>query len=147
MNVNIHYDPSTGEIKQIDNSEPHHETGEIMPSHDGVTVASIEMDGAKFGNGINPGNFKFDVGTQSLVPHISPLSRERINCFVYSELCSTDEFMSADRPLPDEKRAAWTSYRQALRDLSKLQDANAMLSAFPSRPDGLHALAHLNRAG
>jgi hypothetical protein len=135
MNVNIHYDPATGYVRQIDNSEPHPETGEIMPSHDGVNVASIEMDATQFGSGVNPGKFKFDAATQSLVPHDPPPSREMIGCIVYSELCNTDGLMPHDRPMSDAKRAVWATYRQALRDLSKLPDAAAMLAAFPARPD------------
>ena len=145
MIVNIHYDPETGDIKQIDNSEPHPETGEVMPSHDGVFVASIKVDGAVFGSGLNPGKFKFDAATQSLLPYTPPPSREMINCIIYSELCNTDSLMPPDRAMSDEKRASWATYRQALRDLSKLPDVAAMIAAFPMRPDGVDPIPTIRK--
>ena len=55
---------------------------------------------------------------------------------IAAELSSTDQYMMPDRPITDAKRAVWATYRQALRDLSKLQDVAAMVAAFPAHPDG-----------
>jgi hypothetical protein len=62
-----------------------------------------------------------------------------------SELAGTDWYVSlpADRPGAEDMRARWTPYRQALRDLGQFAIVNDMLAAWPLRPDGLDAVAHL----
>jgi hypothetical protein len=44
-----------------------------------------------------------------------------------------------------ESQPAWAAHRQALRDLTKAGDAAAMVKAWPLRPDGTDAIAHLRR--
>lgn len=57
----------------------------------------------------------------------------------FNELSASDWTALADRPPMPE----WAAYRQALRDITKAGDAAAMLAAFPRRPDGTDATAHL----
>jgi YHS domain-containing protein len=60
-----------------------------------------------------------------------------------SELAATDAYLVTDRPMPDEVRAAWRTYRQALRDLGALSTAEEMIAAWPIRPDGRDVIADM----
>lgn len=66
---------------------------------------------------------------------------------VARELAVTDQFMAPDRPMSEDQRAAWTAYRQALRDLSKSDPVRGrvrttveMIQDWPIRPDGADAI-------
>jgi hypothetical protein len=59
------------------------------------------------------------------------------------ELRATDQYMAPDRPLSDTARAIWATYRQALRDLSKLRGLPEMLAFWPVRPDGIDVAARM----
>ncbi|WP_168195571.1 hypothetical protein [Bradyrhizobium sp. NAS80.1] len=61
-----------------------------------------------------------------------------IELLVRGALAHSEEFAMAYRNAPD--RDAWIAYRQALLDLSKLSDADAMVDAWPLRPDGIDAI-------
>jgi YHS domain-containing protein len=57
-----------------------------------------------------------------------------------NELAATDVYMVPDRPMSDEVRAAWRTYRQRLRDLGAITTAAEMIAAWPPRPDGRDAI-------
>lgn len=64
---------------------------------------------------------------------------------VFSELCRTDSFVVPDRPMTDAVRAAWATYRQTLRDLSKLAAPVAMVQAWTLPPDNTDPIADLRK--
>jgi hypothetical protein len=68
-----------------------------------------------------------------------------VKAAIVSELSASDKTQLADYPLDPSTRQAWASYRQALRDLSKISPltAAAMLMAWPHRPDGINPVASL----
>ncbi|MBR1206949.1 MULTISPECIES: phage tail assembly chaperone [unclassified Bradyrhizobium] len=60
---------------------------------------------------------------------------------VSAELASSDQYMVPDRPVAN--REAWTTFRQALRALSRLPDAPTMARNWPARPDAGAAPAQI----
>lgn len=63
---------------------------------------------------------------------------------IVRELATTDMTQLPDFPITPAQRAAWTTYRQALRDLSKLPGGLPdMLQNWPARPDGIDSSTHL----
>lgn len=77
-------------------------------------------------------------------------SNAEIASHIEQELSGTDQFMVPDRPMTDDQRAAWTEYRQTLRDLSKSDPARGrtrtvaeMVRDWPKRPDGSDPVPHL----
>ncbi|MDQ2083090.1 phage tail assembly chaperone [Xanthobacteraceae bacterium Astr-EGSB] len=59
------------------------------------------------------------------------------------DLAATDVMMVTDRPMSDDLRTAWRTYRQTLRDLGAIDTASEMISAWPLRPDGRDAIIAL----
>ncbi|WP_207211496.1 MULTISPECIES: phage tail assembly chaperone [Rhodoplanes] len=53
-----------------------------------------------------------------------------------AELDATDVMVVPDRPMAEDTRSAWLTYRAALRDLGRHQTAGEMIAAWPARPDG-----------
>jgi YHS domain-containing protein len=60
-----------------------------------------------------------------------------------AELAATDAYMMPDRPMTDWAHEEWRAYRQKLRDLGSLSTADAMVAAWPVRPDGRDAIADM----
>lgn len=139
MILHVHHCPTSGAIIGWENSP--------APSrYAGYDVTTIDIEGAP-----DPKLHKIDIATGELVD-LMPAERAVINQptdlelrgMVFNELRVTDEMMLVDRPVAD--REAWTTYRQALRDLSKgdpRPTAMHMLTAFPERPDGVDPAALL----
>jgi hypothetical protein len=130
MTTYIHYRESDGEIFGW-------ETGVSEPSaQPDLATAALEDVVTP-----DPRRQRFDVAAlglvdkdaddiaASLAPTADDLRRR-----IAGELAATDQFMMPDRPLTGEMRAAWVTYRQALRDLSKLPTPAAQLAAWPASP-------------
>jgi hypothetical protein len=124
-----------GEIVAVSNSEP-------TAINEGFAVLSkVIHDGAHF----VPDHLsqKVDWDADDVVEMLpwemaaarAPKSHE-LRIAIASELAATDQYLAPDRPGTAAKRAAWETYRQALRDLSKLDGPGAMVKAWPERPSG-----------
>jgi len=63
----------------------------------------------------------------------------RLRAIRDAKLSATDHLIMPDYPLSDEEKAAWTEYRQALRDLPGLEgapwDGGGEKTPWPARPD------------
>ena len=131
MNVlHVHYYRSNGEIEGWENSP------EPIP-RDGCDIITVEMP---------PGFVMPDPKLQKVedgkLADKSDAERERaslpteaeLQAAIAGELRLTDAYMMPDRPLSDAERAAWISYRQSLRDLSRLATPADRLAAWPTRP-------------
>ncbi|UEM08600.1 phage tail assembly chaperone [Bradyrhizobium barranii subsp. barranii] len=93
---------------------------------------------------IDPKTEKIDLVLLEKVPKTEPdpdpFPMFQVRGAVARELANTDKFVLPlpDFPISEKERAAWITYRRALRDASKGNDtAAAMLAAIPSRPDGV----------
>jgi hypothetical protein len=137
MNIQFVLYDETGEIVGWQNVEP---AQRDIPQ--GCSVSLVEVqEGHTFAP--DPVLHRFDHLTgeladksqveraQSLLPKVF-----EVRVAISQELTATDGFVAADRPLSPELRAAWVTYRQTLRDLSKLDGPTAMVSAWPARPSG-----------
>jgi len=126
----IHYHKTTGQISQWGDGDS--ETSHF-PDHE---IARLQSDAT-----IDPALHKVDleylcVIDKTLAEKLATLLPV-VNATIRCELAATDAFMALDRPVSDTLRAAWITYRQALRDLSKnYADAASMIRNWPSRPDG-----------
>jgi hypothetical protein len=133
--VFIEYRLTDGEITGYGTS-----SRDSIPEGFAETVETIE-DGTSIS--INPVCEKIDTRTGRRVAKTweqqrlasMPSDVELREC-IAAELSATDQYMVPDRPLPPESRSAWVSYRQALRDLSKINDPVTMVEAWPDRPSG-----------
>lgn len=139
--THILYDPTTGEIVGTSTVEP--------MAFPGVAFVKVDVpDGHALRP--NPVLHKIDLETLEIIdktPYESnfasqPKSHE-IRHIIASELSNSDQYMVPDRAMSEDKRAAWATYRQALRDLSKKATTVEMLEAWPVRPDGTDAAAFL----
>lgn len=132
--MNIHYDITTGQIVSYGFGADHGDGFEASP-YPNCAVAIID-------------NQEIDARTQRFdpvrwkvvakdVPDPPPDQVLLVRELVRAELGATDKFAIPDFPVSDADRAAWVTYRQALRDASKGNaTAAAMLAAIPLRPDG-----------
>lgn len=126
-----------------------YETSPSVDLPDGWGSLTVEIDGAV------PTSLTHRVVDHTLV-ELSQIERanalaptaSEVRAIISEELASTDQYMVPDRPLLDQQRSAWIAYRQAIRDLSKPQDdlgraftAVEMVTAWPSRPDGVDPVA------
>lgn len=136
--INVHYRTTDGEIFGFDNS--------LSPiKQNGCEIASFEISP-------NPKTQKIDLATLQLIEKTAA-EQELVNqptlvdvqSTIFKQLSDTDSFMLPDRPLSIEIRAAWVTYRQALRDLSKLDGPAAMVQAWPTRPDNVDPLLYTLR--
>lgn len=119
--------------------------GDVEPM--GLEVAYLDKPWA--GDNLN---FKIDVATKKIKEKnaeekrqsLLPKDRE-VEEAVFKELCGTDSMVIPDRPMDQATRKQWTDYRQALRDLSKIPNANAAdrVKAWPARPDGAEVVKDL----
>ena len=129
----VHFHKATGRISAWGNgdSESSH-----FADHDIVRFDDDAMI-------IDPHRDKIDVESLALVARDTDEMledmRPEIVAAIAAELAATDGYMVPDRPLTDQQRGAWKDYRQALRDIKG--DAEAMLDAWPVRPDRTDAAA------
>jgi len=134
--MNIHWDPNTGEIHGWDNS--HEPT--IFP---GLNLLVLDVKDppdpklVKIANGEFVPKSAEEIRVASL-PHEAEVLHS-----IWNELSVTDQYMESDRNISNEKKAEWAQYRQALRDLSKLEGVEARIKAWPIRPDGKDAIPRL----
>lgn len=124
--INIHYRETDGEIGGW-------ETGTPTP-RDGLAIATVETIP-------DPKTQKIDTATKTLIDKTpvevalaSAPTLLDVQAKVARSLAASDAYMMPDRPLADTTRQAWTVYRQALRDLSKLPTPAAQLAAWPAIP-------------
>ena len=141
MKIHIAFDRATGLIQRSTNFP-------IEPRDEYQGIVEIEVKpGAE---GVDPGTQKINPKTGRLVK-LNKTERRAPSAFlsvdiqsvVSRELHATDQFMIPDRPMADDKRAAWATYRQALRGLSKLPTPAKQIAAWPQRPDGQDPIVHL----
>ena len=135
----IHYDPSSGEVVQV-------ESGMAGIVRDGCLIASVPDDVDPLGMRVV--DLQFDapeVGPAPMPTAVlvsgAPLPRRAlahlmVRALRNAELASTDRFVAPDYPVDDATRAQWTDYRAALRDLGRHQTVDEMIAAWPPRPDG-----------
>jgi hypothetical protein len=134
---NIHFD-GNGEIKQIDNSPAPEKIGVLDHiSIESDTVPSIHSLTHKVVHGV-----LIEKNDAEKAVALLPTPFE-VKAAIYAELCATDAWAMPDRPMTDTTRSAWTTYRQTLRDLSKLASPTEMIVAWPVRPDGVDAVVGL----
>lgn len=130
--VFVHYDPSNGEIMSYGN------TRNPIAGRAVIAVPLAINEHPKF----DPKKQKIDIENGVLVDKTAdeqaaallPTLPE-IRVWIYQELQYSDQFTVSDRPLSKEQRESWITYRQTLRDLSKLSTPQDMVKAWPSRPD------------
>ncbi|MHC2250802.1 hypothetical protein ACVILK_000494 [Bradyrhizobium embrapense] len=128
----IHYCVATGYIRSWGNLEP---IGDVSP-HPDHALLRIVCD-----RDIDPVRDMVDLARLAVVERPAAAQRAllleqlslSVRLAVGAELAATDQFMVPDRVVAD--RNAWMSYRQQLRDLSKLPDAATMVRCWPARPD------------
>jgi hypothetical protein len=131
---NVHFD-SAGEIKQIDNSPAPEKIRDLDHiSIESDTAPSIHSLTHKVSNG----DLIEKTDAEKAVALLPTLFD--VKAAIYAELCATDALMLPDRPLTEVARTAWSTYRQTLRDLSKLPGVPEMTAAWPIRPDGVDAV-------
>lgn len=115
---------------------------EVVPA--GMALAEVDATP-------DPERHKYDAAKFKLVDKSAeerrlarrPTLRD-VQVAVYTELCRTDGFMVADRPIDDAEYHAWKTYRQMLRDLSKRgDDAADMIDAWSLPPDGVDPILAL----
>lgn len=152
MNLwHIYFRPTDGEICGWCNSP-------VPEVPAGLLVSTIDVpDGAHFWP--DPKLHKIDLVTHELIdksPEEQALANavtiHEVNSVIYTQLKNSDEVVVPDRPLSDVKRAAWVTYRQALRDLSKPHDTDDptrrptpadMIRAWPMHPSGIDPIPSL----
>jgi hypothetical protein len=130
MTTYIHYRESDGEIMGWE-----HGVAEPSSQPDLATAALEDVVTP------DPRRQRFDAATLGLIDKdaddiaasLAPTADD-LRSRIAGELAATDQFMMPDRPMADEKRAAWVAYRQALRDLSKLSTPAEQLAAWPESP-------------
>lgn len=131
--MNIHYHKTTGQIMAYDQSEVADLRDSRFPDHSVLFLLALVS--------INAKTQKIDVLTGELIDkaddeqiHAHLPTLHEVQSAIAHELHHTDSYMVPDRPMADEMRNAWITYRQALRDLSKLPTPTAMVTAWPARP-------------
>lgn len=134
----VHYHKETGTIRAFGNDDG--STESFAGPEYGLTVFDEWHD-------LDPTKHKINVATGNIVKR-SKTERAAsrlpiIKAAIANELAATDQYAVADRPLSDAEREAWRTYRQALRDLTG--SADAMIKAWPRRPDGVNPAEYLNK--
>jgi hypothetical protein len=132
----IHYHTQTGEISAWGSGDS---DSSHFDNHDVVRLEDAPVD---------PNLHKIDLTSLKLVDKSPDEKRQallptlpEINGAIAGDLAATDSWMMPDRGAAAADVAAWKTYRQALRDLSKQPDTIAMVEAWPLRPDGADAAA------
>lgn len=144
--LHIHYHFATGEIKAWDDSKDGGSRESHFPEH---LITTVEIpEGHEIT--INHKTQKIDVLTGELIDkaddeqaHAHLPTVLEIKHVIATELQHSDSYLLPDRPLHDDLRAAWITYRADLRERSKLPDAIAMMKTWPARPDGADAISAL----
>ncbi|WP_375414618.1 phage tail assembly chaperone [uncultured Bradyrhizobium sp.] len=142
--IHIHYKPIDDRYGEIGGWE----TNDVPTIEDGWLIATILL--AK-GQSVPDGKTqKLDFIDKIIVEKTEAEKREALvpsawemKCRIFAELNATDQFVVPDRPMSEECRESWSTYRQALRDLSKLSGVRAMIGAWPVRPDDIDAASEL----
>jgi hypothetical protein len=63
-------------------------------------------------------------------------TRAQVEGAIRAELSLTDFTQLPDTRFTPQERALWATYREALRDLSKIADPESMIRAWPVNPGG-----------
>jgi hypothetical protein len=129
-NFYIHYRANDGEILG-------HELTTVPSKLDGLERVHVEPVHP------DPKLHKVDTTTFQVVDKtesertfaLIPTDNE-VKSAIFYELRATDSEIVSDRPTAGDTVQAWKTYRQVLRDLSKLATPAAMIQAWPTRPDG-----------
>lgn len=131
----------TGEIVAWDNA-PSHPDGAGL--HGGKIVTLLKSDFNQF----DPKIHKIDLEYLTIVEKTNDEKADallptafELRSAIFNELQNTDGFMVPDRL--NSKRDKWATYRQALRDLSKLATPSDMVNSWPIHPDGDDAIKKL----
>lgn len=140
MTLFIHYRAEDGEIFGWETSSVPTERGDL------------EIVSFPEGSHLEPKLQKIDTASLTLVDKTdaekaaanAPTLRQ-LQEAVFKELCRTDSFVVPDRPMTDATRAAWSTHRQMLRDLSKLATPADMINAWPTPPDGVDPITNLKK--
>jgi hypothetical protein len=132
----VHYHPETGNVMQVNRSSRPFERAELKVA---MLHPSQVMEHRKRYKAVNPqmGEFGWDYCSLVELPP-EPPNPYLVRNFRNAELVATDKYLLEDFPITGEQRAAWTVYRQALRDLGQLPTGDAMIDAWPDRPDGIN---------
>lgn len=145
--IHIHFDPSrNGEIVSWLTGAVLHDYSVSDQSHlRGCLVTTVEVAEGHTIN-IDPKTQRIDVETLELVSkhddeitHALLPDEFEVKSAILRELEATDFFANPppDMPRKGQLLLDWQTYRQALRDLSKLGGGPvAMVRAWPLRPDG-----------
>lgn len=143
--VFVHYDQN-GEIKQVsEGAWPHEREGLSCAIVLGMTVREVigaiyRVDLESVGMGEDGWNRAklIKVGE-----HDTRLTRDDMMGLRNQELMATDQYMVEDRPLAPQEKQAWKDYRRTLRDLGQIESVAAIKAAWPNRPNGSDAIAHV----
>jgi len=134
----VHFNPATGEIvgwESTDVAPP------AVAGHEVLEVESIDGVGHKT-HKVHVKRRAVAAKTKKELSAARETTIFKVKQIVFAELQASDVTQIPDYPISQDLRAKWTSYRQALRDLSKNNGtARAMLDAFPARPDGVDVKA------
>lgn len=140
----VHYRAADGEIVGYENCEP-------PSSQPDCLILSVDTEDEP-GSCFNGVIYKVDLDIREIVEKTDAEKQSKklpsnldTRAAIASELERTDSYMVPDRPLSDVDRAAWKTYRQSLRDLSKITDTRDRIKAWPIRPDGIDAASALKR--
>lgn len=139
--MNVHYNTTTGEIMSYGYGADH---GDGFETSHFPGCAVLITDNQP----IDARTQRVDPLTLQIVakdaPDPAPDPVLTVKAAVARALAASDKYALADFPVSGADRAAWLSYRQALRDCSKGNStADAMLAAIPSQPDGEDGFAWL----
>lgn len=135
MTVHVHYVTATGEIVGHENTvnpvglagckillvetSPDHKTQKV----DLLTLMVVDKT--------------LDEQALANIPSVNDITFAR-----WRDMAAFDWIDTAPH-LDAATRSKWQTYRQSLRDITKYGDAIAMVNAWPLRPDGTDAIAHL----
>jgi hypothetical protein len=147
--MNILYDITTGRIVQFDNSN--------VPPPKSVGTDVLTIDGELSEYGFDTHTVDLKSKTLVVMSLTDQAAAKLPNEFdvkqaIWSDLSNTDSYMLPDRDdITPLLRAAWVTYRKALRNLSKYPAGgtpptpSAMVAAWPVRPNGVDAISELRK--
>lgn len=149
----IHYLKSNGEIKSWGSSStpPKDNSNSHLAE---CVILTLEYDETTYDE-IAPETHKVDLTNRTLVHKTKDEIAEMfmpslfdIKSAILEELTLTDIYINpqSDRPITGPFKFDWKPYRQILRDLSKLKTPQAMIEAWPLRPNGDDIIPRLREA-
>jgi hypothetical protein len=133
----IHYHEDTGRIAVWGSANAEQS---FLPDH---RIVRLDLNGDY---PVNPKLHKIvddrlvEIPAMELRKWNMPLAGE-VAALIEHTLSATDQYMMPDRNVPNINE--WRTYRQTLRDLSKLATIDQMLDAWPRDPNGVDAIANL----